>query len=70
MFTMKSDASQASVATASAEVDVGAVPIQFQCHAAAVQIDQEQSAVAFAEMSTSNHRGDQESWQRTLDGGP
>ena len=41
MFTVKSDAAQTPVAAASSKVDVGAIPIQFQCHAAAVQIDQE-----------------------------
>jgi hypothetical protein len=67
MVAVKGDAPQAAIAAASAEVDVGVIPIQFQGHAASLQIDQVKAAVAFAEMGASNHRGDEEGWQRTLD---
>src|ERR1700691_1015755 len=48
-FTVKRDASQATVAAASADVDSRVVPIEFQLGRAAVEIDPVEPAVALAQ---------------------
>jgi hypothetical protein len=55
-LSMERDAPQSTVAAPPLEVDVGSVPIQFQLHAAAIKVDQIDSAMAFAELRAPDHR--------------
>ncbi len=51
---MIADAAQAAIAAPPGNVDVGAVPIQFQVHRSALEIDQVQPTMAVAEQGATN----------------